>query len=352
MKELLDVTENDESVLKNVIEQFCDIALYKEHDKNDIGLPRKFLISEIDKKYFQPVLTWIYQNRNEPNKIRKSRINILRYLVFSSFGFEDSNKVSKKAIEILKKQEFDIFPDTLIYKDCFVEGSDNLAILIPNIEEFSKTISAESREGFLRHRHEIVGNEEDIFVKFREFFWHKKELLLWFQRYYCAIWFQGYNPMSDDAFDTPYDYDHILPKSHLIVSGGTNHHQIQDSDNQNRFNWNRNLYINSIGNYRIWSSWANRSDGNRCHTEKLRLGVDDLSTDKIAQELQLKFKIDFLVASQIPIEDLELWNNASGTPRDWNEKRRINWQSAVENRVINLYSIFYKTFEFHEWQNK
>lgn len=351
MKFLLEVNKENKSIFKNVIELFCDITLYKEHIREDIGFPRKFLISQIDKKYFQPILTWIFQNRNEPNKIRNSRINILRYLVFASFGFRDANKVSKKAIEVLREKSFDVFPDTLIYKNCFVEGSDDLAIKIPNIEEFSKTLLAESRQGFLRYWHEVVGDETDTFREFRDIFWHKKELLLWFQRYYCSVWFQGYNPMSDDAFDTPYDYDHILPKSHLIISGGSNRINTNDEENECRFLDGRYTYINSIGNYRVWPSWANRSDGNKCQSEKLRLRVDDLSSDEIAQELQLTSKLDFLCASEMPIKDLELWNNASGNPRDWNENRRINWQSAVENRVIYLFSTFYNAFEFGKWKN-
>ncbi|MDQ5767050.1 hypothetical protein [Thiothrix subterranea] len=201
----------------------------------------------------------------------------------------------------------------------------------------------------MRNWDNLVEKDTDNF-KFRDFrnrFWQKKILLLWFQRNHHHKWFQGYNPMSNDSSDTPYDYDHILPYSHLIAQGGSPRVYSDNEAMVRRFFAYRGWYVNSIGNFRVWPSWANRSDQNDCHTKKLRL--TKIESDSLSQELDLKSANDFMQASAINIEDKALWIKAGGSPRNWNEERRVNWQTAVENRVIFLYEIFYNSFDFECW---
>jgi len=66
----------------------------------------------------------------------------------------------------------------------------------------------------------------------------------------------------------------------------------------------------------------------------------------------LKSDKEFLEASGINPEDKQYWKKAGGRPRDWNQERRINWQIAVENRVVFLYKNFYNSFQFQEWTNE
>jgi hypothetical protein len=155
--------------------------------------------------------------------------------------------------------------------------------------------------------------------------------------------------MSDDAFDTPYDYDHIVPYSHLITSGGSANTYSEEIELNKKFFDNRYLYINSIGNFRIWPCWANRSDKDRCHTIKMKMKADALEIDEVAKELSFISNRDYFVSSCINCDDFDLWNNAGGNPRDWSEKRRIAWQQAVENRVYFLYEMFFNSFGFSSW---
>ena len=173
--------------------------------------------------------------------------------------------------------------------------------------------------------------------------------MLWFQRQYHSIWFKGYNPMSNDAYDTPYDYDHLVPYSHLINSGSPVQINSLDWDGENQFLGSRYTYINSIGNFRAWPSWANRSDKDKCHTEKLRMIDANIDIDKDAKEFALHSTYDFMKASLINSDDFDYWLDAGGSPRNWNEKRRIAWQQAVEKRVMFLFREFYVSFGFSKW---
>jgi hypothetical protein len=217
---------------------------------------------------------------------------------------------------------------------------EELAVLVPTIDEFKRPLETEP-DGFFRHYNDLFGKQEDQFNSFRAYFWKGKDLLLWYQRAYLPMWFKDYDPMRNDASDTPYDYDHILPKSHLINSGQSNNVYETNTDLKNKFHWNRGLYINSIGNYRIWPFWSNRSDGDSCQSKKLRLGVADLSQDPVAKELHLITIEDFVKASAICTKDKNLWQTAAGYPGDWPESRRKAFQNAVENRVVKLYEELY-----------
>ncbi len=353
MKNLLDKKESQKALFHTVLEKFCNIVLYRENDSTDAGFPKKFLLS-IDKKYYQPVITWIYLNIHDNEKIEANRLPILRYLMFTFIGFTDANKTSKKALEVVKENQTQNFPDLQIYQTCLPKENTNetvLAYQIPDVQNFSLTLNTPIT-GLLRYWHEIVGDESDKYRNFRSEFWRKRELLLWFQREYHAKWFKGYNPMSDDAFDTPYDYDHILPASHISGQGSANnmHDSRLSDESKNRFRACRNHYINSIGNLRTWAYWANRSDQDKCHTIKLKLNNNNNPIiDKTAQELGLNTNIDFLKASMIDTNDFNLWLEAEGTPKQWSAKRRKSWQEAVEKRVIYLYTTLFNAFEFDAW---
>jgi hypothetical protein len=265
------------------------------------------------------------------------------------FGNTDSSSIPLLAYVIKSSKETN-FPDFQIYQTCLPHEDNNqtaLAVHLPNIENFSQTLNT-LITGFLRYWHEAMGNEADKYCGFRHAFWYKRDLLLWFQRAYHVKWFVGYNPRSDDAYDTPYDYDHILPQAHIVGQGSRNN--VYNDNKENQFYHGRFVYINSIGNYRTWPYWANRSDQDKCHTIKLWLVVNnDPRAKENAQALGLNTNIDFLKASFIDTNDLNLWLGAKGSPKDWSKNRRTNWQEAVEKRVIYLYTTLFNAFEFHKW---
>jgi hypothetical protein len=249
-------------------------------------------------------------------------------------------------MECLKNHMHSDFPDKEIHLKLLEE---KLTLSVPTPIEFAKPFELPA-DGFFRHWNDMFNVPEDTHNKFREWFWQEsKDMLLWFQRAYASEWFSGYDPTSNDSYDTPYDWDHIMPKSHLITSGAYPNIYSTDNDLNKKFDLNRGLYVNSIGNFRLWPFWGNRSDSNNCHTDKLRMEDPDWEKDEIAKELGLNSVKDFLSASAINIEDEELWYNAGGEVRDWPEIRRIAWQEAIENRVCYLYEQLYSTFGFEAW---
>jgi hypothetical protein len=331
----------------NITERFCDLVLYRHDiDEDDIGIPRKLLLS-VKPSLIHPVLIWLFKNSKTTENDESNRAAILRYLLLCLIGMgngQEKDKASKTVVEIIRNTNGN-FPDLEIHRELLEK---KLAVRIPEPRMFELTLASPA-SGLLRYYNEVMGDEEDIYRDFRGRFWANKELLLWFQRKYHARWFTGYNPMSNDAYDTPYDYDHILAKSHLITSGGSLNIQIDEPADQRHFYDNRGLYINSIGNFRAWPLWANRSDRNICHTEKMKLYDSDFEDDDTSLELGLKSNSDFLKASAISEDDLNLWMSCEGYAREWPDARRIAWQQAVENRVKYLFRLFYNNLRFDNW---
>jgi hypothetical protein len=340
MKGLLEKDANNKSVFYKVLESFCALALYRKSDFNDIGLPRKLLLL-IPSALYQPVIIWIYNNLDNPDLLEENRNNIIKYLIYSFVGVINSGNASHKAVDVIKTTEGAYFPVKEIYG---LLVDEELSVYLPNPEEFS-TPFKQTPDGFLRHQADIFEIPDDLSNEMRLRFWGKRDLLLWYQRVHVTKWFKGYNPMSNDAFDTPYDWDHIVPKSHLITSGVMPHIYVDKGDNADRFNNNRRLYMHSIGNQRLWPFWANRSDNNTCHTEKLRMDAEDLTTDTSAFELGLLSSEDFFRASAINPRSMELWYAAGGEIRDWPGERRLAWQTAVENRIVDLYTRMYNELD-------
>jgi len=74
--------------------------------------------------------------------------------------------------------------------------------------------------------------------------------------------------------------------------------------------------------------------------------------DSVDKELSFSSNEEFMKASFIDLTDIELWKKAKGSPRQWPKERRINWQQAVENRVLYLYKELSIQLKFGEWFKK
>jgi len=346
MQSLLLLRDGQKAVMQEVMEKFCDLVLYNAGKDDDIGIPRKLLIS-IHPVLFHPVFVWIYLNIDDKDKIERNRVSIIRYLLHCKITVNKYDDASKCAIKTIRNDINNQFPDRDIYKALLKEG---ITASIPSPVELGRPCTIRRPDGLLRTWNELFDNPDDHYNAFRHSFWRgSNELLLWFQRSYAVRWFKGYNPTSNDAYDTPYDWDHILPSSHLKGQGLQIQHSLNNQEHQSKFLDSRNWYIDSVGNRRLWPLWCNRSDGNRCHTIKLRL-KEYYTVDSVAEELNLFSDKDFLNASMINENDINLWFDAEGEPGIWPEKRRIAWQTAVENRVSYLYEIYFNTFGFSIWK--
>lgn len=359
MQALLEKDLSGKSRFHNYLYNLCELALYHP-TTNGLGLPRKLLLS-INPVILYPVIYWLDQQQNKGD-FDNSRLPILRYLIYSLFGTVDNAKASLYAVEQLKVSVKNVYPDQEIYSKWLAPGEDRnkkirdpVALPIPKPSHF-KTPFANPADGFLRSWNSLFdeNNSSNRIHEFRRRFWaegpywRNRILLLWFQRQNLDSWFPGYNPMRDDGADTPYDYDHILAKAHLIKpSHSPNIGQNVNKTQQNEFNARRWLYLNSIGNFRVWPSKANRSDSDDSPDKKLYLNSNP--TPEELSKLSLLHKSDFMTASAIDLADENLWRSAGGKPFDWPQDRREAWQTAVENRTCWLYKKLFEELGFSEW---
>jgi len=346
MKRIMLPDDLQVSRFTRILSHFCQLAIFRENGPSgDSGLPRKLLL-HLRASLIHPVLIWIDRQLDQEIDFEVSRKGIIRYLSYSLVGFDDPDKVSKAAVRVITSTNNTIFPDREIYLECL---ENDLAKVVPAPDQILSFGNAPA-DGYLRHWDALLGEETDPLRPFRLSFWWKKELLLWFQRSDIPVWFPGYNPMSEDASDTPYDYDHILPASHIFGQGSRNNLPGATPDHENAFKERRGRYLGSIGNYRIWPLWANRSDGNICPAEKLRMDMPDLSEDKVARQLKYTTEKDFTEASCINPDNRDSWFGCAGNPAKWPDNRRKAWQTAVEERIKYLYRIFYNTLQFENWR--
>jgi len=355
MQELLgSLAGQPEARFTQTLVQFCRLALYNlAASPTDPGLPKKLLL-EINPILLHPVFSWVLDNLSTPILLTANRLSVLRYLMYVLIVKPDAQKFAKFAGEVLTSQSAGCnFPDQAIYGHWLRQAN---APVIPDSSQIILSVPTNSVVGWLSNGQELFGTSEateevsaDRYHAFRSYFWHDKRLALWFQRAYLERWFAGYNPMSQDTADTPFDYDHILPYSHAVCSGRSLELE-EAGKGADRFYSNRWFYLNSLGNFRAWPAWANRSDGNKCHTDKLCLKGNASPGQEIVDGLQIESAADFLQASVILSEDQELWLAAGGYPGYWPVARRTAWQQAVERRTCALYRKLFTTLEYSKWQ--
>ncbi|WP_215851523.1 DUF262 domain-containing protein, partial [Acidithiobacillus caldus] len=164
---------------------------------------------------------------------------------------------------------------------------------------------------------------------------HKHPLLLWLQREYVKTLKEKHLAGEDD--ETPYDFDHILPRSHWgdWTGKGNNEDTIMKYFAPNE--WKPHVVLgNSIGNVRVIYFSDNRHDG-------------DMSP-------KIKFKEtqpDVLRNSAIDKKQLPLWIACSPTDENhkqkWDRERAIAFQQAIETRAFALFRSLYDQAHFEKW---
>jgi len=173
--------------------------------------------------------------------------------------------------------------------------------------------------------------------------WKAAGILLWLQRQYFNKEFGNYDPTSEREEDSPVDLDHIQPKAafDFHFTGHNTRFEIEvTSADRTAFRHGRRLLGDSIGNYRWVSFSVNRADGDCPIKEKL--AVDDAAPPAPSRPS--------LADCRIHPGSRELWNCASGPPdKRWTTDRIKTWQSAVEERAVQLYKEFWWEAGFEAW---
>jgi len=335
---------------------FIDVTQYR--NERDIGLPRS-LLQSLDRFAIEVVLRWIDTQLDAgdfQHTLSLSLLPILRFLVHSLLAWTNSEKASRRAFNLISDRTGQ-FPDEEIYKSLIneEEGSPPVALEMPCPHALNDAVILPERGTVkgLRTYTELFLNKEshEVQGEFVRRFWDKRVILLWFQRAYLEKLFPGYDPLKMRS-DSPFDYDHILPSSHLAKQGKSpKFGDTIGSDETERFLANRRLYRDSIGNLRIWPGWANRRDQDAAPDKKLGLIHDGniVGDDKLS-DLGYEKWSDIRDASAIYRDHDQLWKGASGESLDWSSPdRRRSFQNAVERRVGWLYESLHDAFEYRVW---
>lgn len=337
-----------------IMSAFIKVTQYRS--ERDIGLPRS-LLQSLDRFAIEVVLRWIdtqLDAENFQDILSHSRLPILRFLVHSLLAWTNSENASRRAFDSLS-DEIGQFPDEEIYKRLINEedGSPPVALEMPCPYAMKEAVGRPGGRKGLRAYTELFSGKESHGVQgeFVRRFWYQKIILLWFQRAHLEKLFPGYDPLKMRS-DSPFDYDHILPSSHVGKQGKTpSLGDTIDSDEKKRFLDNRWVYRDSIGNLRIWPGWANRTDQDAAPDKKLGLTHDgDMVGVGKFSDLGYEKWSDIRGASAICPDHDQLWKGASGKSLDWSSSdRRKSFQDAVERRVGWLYETLHDEFEYRVW---
>jgi hypothetical protein len=137
-----------------------------------------------------------------------------------------------------------------------------------------------------------------------------RRALLWLQREYLAVRFQGYDPTSSRDEDLPTDLDHLIPHTKFGEDWRRQQNRLTFNDENENFRHLRWTVGNSLGNYR----WLDASDNRSRHADKIEDGAD--ARDSIA--------------------DLPAWN-ALIEKKQWSENDVGAFQRLIDLRSIAVY---------------
>lgn len=316
----------------------------------DKGLPSHALWL-LNRPLIQVLLFWMRQFGTAQDVTNDERLDVIRFVMFWSLCVTDRNKASQLAFSIIRQPDgipagtsvFHVIYKQVVEKDYALRllSPQSLEAVIPDVIQL-KTDDPRPLLGWTRFA--VKPDEADkrrraiaLYQKWwssGSFHHYSHPLLLWLQRDYVAG-LPG-SPVAGREEDTPYDYDHILPKSHWGDWRGISGNErlmdfILKSEEQSHY-----VLGNSIGNVRVWSSADNRSDGADSPKVKLDRGECELNLNN----------------SAICKEHYSLWEACSADGElslKWNLGRAVDFQQAVERRSFSLYKSFYDDLAFNNW---
>ena len=329
---------------------------YRGNDNS--GIP-SLAMPLLGRQLVQVLLYWLiktFQESMDNEKIQQTRDEILRFTLFWILCVNDANKASQVAFDFIAGNSPEVFPGQDIYKKLTEKNEQkaSLALALVTPEDMFKAVYKD-QSPILRTYNErfVLENNKSAGDLFARWWTSRKHLLLWLQRKHLAIIFSGYNPLAGYDDETPYDYDHICPRSHLLYHEYKSfNHDVKQALSEG---WVRDLLINSIGNFRVWDSSLNRHDQTDSPKKKLKLQekYEDLWQPTVQGRSRYSPKSagELWDASMISQDDMQLWKDASldENSNHWDDARIMAFQSAVESRTLKLYRHFYDDLKFGSW---
>jgi hypothetical protein len=311
--------------------KLIEMIQYRKED--DYGIPLA-MFPYLNESMLQAILHWMIKNQGNTAYFEESRDDILRFILFWSVCHKDAKsafKAGKAAIKIISNEN-GCFPGKEIYQELIRTDDDGSFLFFPLITPVKKELKT-TKFRKVSERKEYFFMQPELYHCFTS----RRHILIWLQRKWVEESYPEFSPVSgQDDDNVPYDFDHLVPQSNWSSLFNIEPKGIE-AENEKVFKdlYHRRAIGNSIGNYRVMDSSDNRSRG--------------------AESLQLNLlgKKDEWIHYAFNPNDSELgaWNKASPVNDDkvWNDTRLLEFQYAIESRVLYLYECFYEAPKFSQW---
>lgn len=274
----------------------------------------------------------------------ESRSEALRLALWWTQWVVDGPKASRIAFQVIKVVDEPICLGRKIAEAIVNEGA-GMAIRSPDrIQNAGLDMIPDS--GQIKRligdsRFNTLPEDKEDLVQIRRFYRHWwrpwsyiHPMLLWLQREYVNG-LEG-NPMAGRDDDTPYDFDHILPRAHWGGRTTTDDNGLLSDLVEPHWAW---FIGNSIGNVRVTHFSDNRCDGDA--SPKIKMGASQNARN------------GWLKDSAVSENQLQLWYDCSPTDEDnkkhWDRDRALAFQRVVERRTFDLYLRLYNDAGFAAW---
>lgn len=333
---------SDNRTLAHYFYTVQDFIAYGE-DWND-GIP-SHLFPYLERPLVQVLLRLAQAGYLDYKADREGRYAVLRLVLWWIQWVLDKPKASRIAFKKIK----DAAPSSgltdlvLTIYGAIVKENAGMQIRSPDSIQAAELDLTRKNDGMIYGGSRFAAlNEQDGTLPVRLFYRHwwrpwtyHHPMLLWLQRGYVNR-LEG-DPMAGKDEETPYDFDHILPRSHwgdwTGKGGGENTLLKFVAPGEGR---PHEIIGNAIGNVRVVNFSENRHDGDA--SPKVKFGHLPME----------KLKDSALEEDQIP-----LWIECSPTDEEgkkkWDSERAVAFQRAVETRTLALYKTLYNQAGFERW---
>ena len=307
IKEYIENFYKDEKLTNRIRNQLFELA-----GDGEKCLPKYVLMTIINK---QPdvILFAIYLIINKKIEGEKL-IGLVLYLFWFSLNTNDViNKLYQKCKDSNDPKE--LF--------CLIkEGIAELTYEKKMVNVYSPSDLEELTEKHNQDLRELINNTpEGKFINL--YMWNpqsntmSKTLLLYAQRHFLYRYFSNFNPADTVAWEEhncPWDYDHIYPQNNVNIF------------NQSDCKDNVKFWLCSIGNFAAIPFEVNRS---KSDSDNYAFYKEDSKEGSNKEELKYNEKFELLTSTELETE----------------EKKSNCFEEIVFNRMIDLYSDCYKSFE-------
>ena len=347
LRKLLPMHQNEGS-LATAFDMLFAALKYNDRAKEDIGLPR-LMFTRLSANLLQVLLLWVLQSQSA-DVLRACRSDVIRFVMFWRLCVLNENKASGRCFEAIRKNTG--ITMKALYDLLVSDDREVVAVRLASPQAMRACLASPKGAFVWRALADRFDPKGEGPVVLAKQWWNSGEAsLLWLQRGYLARTFRDFDPASGRDDDTPYDIDHMIPRSDWNEHWSTFSKKLKatglfggDGDAEGpqlrQMKWNRGIG-DAIGNRWLVDFSINRKWGKKPFSEKIGCLIDE-EKRQCASELSYRDMAFDRDAAQI-------WKGASGIDGTWSRERLIGFQQALEERAAWLYERFYADLGFVEW---